>query len=191
MGFKKRTPIDIGDAVVASKLAPKKRRIESPKLRDSLSPPPQSSSVASQTRASSQVRTTLSSAAEKTPERVIVLDSPPSSDQDDEESRQDESASRQDDDLGTPQRDALPAQGEEFLTSRDDGPSFDQRRNGGPEEGGSSRRPGEDPFDDDEKMSLYSEAGGSVLESNPGAKDDVEVPKTEPGSCNPNVVKTW
>ncbi|CAA7033793.1 unnamed protein product [Microthlaspi erraticum] len=99
MGLKKRTPIDVGDALVASKPAPKKKRIESPRLRDSLSSSPRSYPIA----ASSQAKAS-SSAAEKTPEMVIVINSPPATDQDEEVFRQDEGASRQDDDLASPPR---------------------------------------------------------------------------------------
>ncbi|CAA7044094.1 unnamed protein product [Microthlaspi erraticum] len=167
-GLKKRTPVSVDDVIVASKPALKNRRSESPKLRDSPSPPLQSSSIASQTKISSRARHAKegsSSTAERTPENVIDIDSPPAADQEGDVSRQDEDASRQDDDLGSPPRGgASPTQTrEEFLTPHDDAPSFDRD---GPEEGGSSRRPREGFFDDDEGMSRHSEMGGSVTELN-------------------------
>ncbi|CAA7046660.1 unnamed protein product [Microthlaspi erraticum] len=72
MGLRKRTAVPIDDVVVASEPACKKKRVESPRPRDSPSPSLRSSSIASRTRASA--RRTSSSAPEKVPEGVVELD---------------------------------------------------------------------------------------------------------------------
>ncbi|CAA7014279.1 unnamed protein product [Microthlaspi erraticum] len=84
MGIKKRAPVSVDDAVVASKPAPKKRKTECPKPKNSLSPPLPSSSIASRTKASSRARHARgvsSSTAEKAPKSVINVDSPPAAEQ--------------------------------------------------------------------------------------------------------------
>ncbi|CAA7015716.1 unnamed protein product [Microthlaspi erraticum] len=50
MGLRKRAAVPIDDVVVASEPAPKKKRVESPRLRDSPPSPLRSSSIASRTR---------------------------------------------------------------------------------------------------------------------------------------------
>ncbi|CAA7042902.1 unnamed protein product [Microthlaspi erraticum] len=178
MGLRKRTAVPIDDVVVASEPVLKKKRVGSPRLRDSPSPSLWSSSIASRTRASA--KRTSSPTPKKVPERVVELDSPPS-DRDGDVPRRDESASRRGDDMRTPPCGTSPVREEEFLTSRDDGPSFD--RGGGPEGDGSLRRP------DDEAVSRRSEAHGSAPDPNLDAKDDGVLPKTEPEDYNPHAFK--
>ncbi|CAA7032648.1 unnamed protein product [Microthlaspi erraticum] len=178
MGLRKRTAVPIDDVVIVSEPAFKKKRVGSPRSRDSPSPSLRSSSIASRTRASA--RRTSSSAPKKVPEGVVELDSPPS-DRDGNASRRDESAPRHDDDVMTPPCGTSPVQEEEFLTYRDDGPSFN--RGGGLGGDESRRRP------DDKAVSRRSEAHGSAPEPNLDAKDDSVLPKPEPEDYNPHAFK--
>ncbi|CAA7040698.1 unnamed protein product [Microthlaspi erraticum] len=109
------------DVVVASEPVLKKKWVGSPRLRDSPSPSLRSSSIASRLRR----KRTSSSAPKKVPGGVVELESPPS-DHDGNVSRRDDSASRHEDDMSTPPCGTLPVREEEFLTSRDDGPSFNR-----------------------------------------------------------------
>ncbi|CAA7028404.1 unnamed protein product [Microthlaspi erraticum] len=184
MGLRKRAAVPIDDVVVASEPAPKKKRVESPRLRDSPPSPLRSSSIASRTRASTRKAST--SVPEGVPEQVIELDSPPSSDHD-ESSHHDESASHHDDGLRTPARGGSPSKGDEFLTPGGGVPSSDRRDRGGFEGGESSRRPGEN----DEAVSRHSEAGGFAPGSNLGAEGGAGIPKDGPEGYNPHAFKTW
>ncbi|CAA7061619.1 unnamed protein product [Microthlaspi erraticum] len=183
MGLRKRAAVPIDDVVVASEPAPKKKRVESPRLRDSPPSPLRSSSIASRTRASTRKAST--SVPEGVPEQVIELDSPPSSDHD-ESSHHDESASHHDDGLRTPARGGSPSKGDEFLTPGGGVPSSDRRDRGGFEGGESSRRPGEN-----DEASRHSEAGGFAPGSNLGAEGGAGIPKDGPEGYNPHAFKTW
>ncbi|CAA7043059.1 unnamed protein product [Microthlaspi erraticum] len=172
LGLKRRAPIAVDDAVITSRPAEKKKRIESPRLRDSSpSVPPQVASVASRTKAASAARRVTrdsSSEAEKTPDPVIELVSSPFADGDG----------------GAPERwEGASSCGKEASRRVDDMRMV-------PEEGGPSRPPGDGADEEGEPRPV--ELSGSSADPAPHGGDSPPGPRIDETRQNPHsVAVTW